>query len=260
MIRPILDAWRKRNPGEPLWRVLWWSYVCRPLSYLAVRSFWGHRAWGIHNIPREGPVLLLCNHQSYLDLAVLGVALWHRHFHSMARASLFRPGFFGWLIRSLSAFPVEQGKGDVRALRRAIELLRQGHLVLVFPEGSRTPDGTLQPFAEGIMLLIRRAKPTVVPMAVDGTYDVWPIGRSLPRLRGRVGAEYGEPIDAEKLLAMPPDEATRLLRQRIESLRLSVRGRLRRASGGLYPTGGRGDQAVVDRGGGERCVGQHAHV
>lgn len=238
----LLAMVRRRNPGVSVARVLWWMCFCQPLMWLALRVFWGFRCWGARRIPATGGTLLICNHQSYLDLGVLGAGIWHRHFHSMARSTLFRPGPFGWLIRSLNAFPVEQGKGDVRALRAAIRLLNEGHLVLVFPEGARSHDGTLHDFAEGLMLLIRRARPQVVPMAVDGVFDVWPTGRRLPRLRGRVGAAYGEAIDSEELLAMPPAEAVSLLRDRVETLRLGVRRNLRRASRGKYPTDREADE------------------
>lgn len=240
-----LRRWRLHNPGAPLWRVMWWDLVGRPLSFLFVWMFYRIRWWGTPNVPDEGPVLLLCNHQSYFDLLAIGIGLHHRHFHSMARASLFRHPLFAALIRSLNAFPVEQGKGDVKSVRTAIERLKQGQLVLVFPEGSRTPDGRLHAFSPGVMLLIRRARPVVVPMAVDGVYDVWRIGRPKPRTRGRIGAAYGEPIPPDDLLALPADEAMRLLERRVESLRLDVRRRLQLASEGAYPTDTAGDMAAA---------------
>lgn len=241
-----LTRYRRRNPDAPLWKPLWWDLFCKPLSWAAVSLLYGHRWWGVNNIPAEGPTLLLCNHQSYLDLPVLGAGIYHRHFQSMARWTLFDNPFFGWLIRSLNAFPVEQGKGDIKSVRTAIERLRQGHLVLLFPEGGRTGDGRLQPFSPGMMLLIRRARPTIVPMAVDGVFDIWPIGRKLPRLRGRTAAVYGEPIASDALCDMPPEEAVELLRQRVESLRLEARGRLRRISHGHWPPPGEGDRPVFE--------------
>jgi len=241
-----LRRYRRRNPETPLWKPLWWDLFCKPLSWVLLALLYGHRWWGVNRIPAEGPTLLVCNHQSYLDLPVLGAGIYHRHFQSMARWTLFDNPLFGWLIRSLNAFPVEQGKGDVKSVRTAIEKLKQGHLVLIFPEGGRTRDGRLQPFSPGMMLLIRRARPTVVPMAVDGAYDIWPIGQSRPRLRGRTGAMYGEPLDPDALCAMPPEEAVELLRRRIESLRLEVRSRLRRISHGQWPPPGAGDRPVFE--------------
>lgn len=236
----MLDRYRQRNPGTSLPQLWWWDGVCKPLSWLFVRLAYGQRWWGAHHVPAHGPVLLVCNHQSYLDLIVLGVGL-HRHFHSMARATLFAKPLFAWLIRSLNAFPVDQGRGDVRSVRTAIELLKQGHLVLVFPEGRRTATGRLGDFSPGLMLMIRRAKPTVVPMAVDGVFDAWPIGRKRPSLDAKTGALYGKPIPADTLLAMDAEDATGMLRDRVEALRLDLRARMRRTSRGQYPKPGAGD-------------------
>jgi len=237
--------WRQRNPGAPLWQLLWWEVICQPASWLVMFLLYRIRWWGVNNIPRTGPVLLVCNHQSYLDLVTLGIGIHHRHFHSMARSTLFRHPLFAWHIRSLNAFPVEQGKGDVKSVRTAIDRLKQGHLVLVFPEGSRTPHGRLQPFSPGVLLLIKRAKPTIVPMAVDGVFDAWPIGRSRPIPGGRVGAIYGEPIAADDLLAMDNADAIALLERRVEALRLDVRQKLRLTSNGRHPADITADIATV---------------
>lgn len=242
---PARQRCRRRNPGAPLRRILWWDGFCKPLSWTALATLYGHRWWGVDRIPPRGPVLLICNHQSYLDLPVLGCGIHHRHFHSMARSTLFKNPLFDRLIRSLNAFPVEQGKGDIKSVRAAIERLNAGHLVLVFPEGGRTPDGRLQPFNPGTMLLIRRARPAIVPMAVDGVFDIWKIGQPLPRLRGRTGASYGDPIAAQTLLDMKPDDALALLQRRVETLRLDTRRRLRRLTHGAWPPPGPGDEPNV---------------
>ncbi len=242
----MFSRYRQRNPGRPLRHLLWWDLVCQPLSWAALSLCWGHRWWGHHRIPSAGPTLLICNHQSYLDLLVLGIGL-RRHFHSMARKTLFRKPAFAWFIRSLNAFEVDQSKGDLKAMRTAIDLLKQGHLVLVFPEGSRTEDGRLGPFSPGVMLLIKRARPMVVPMAVDGVFDIWKIHQNKPKLRGRTGAEYGEPIAPDTLLAMEPNAAMKLLANRVQTLRLSVRRKLRHLSDGDWPPPGPGDAPTVPR-------------
>jgi 1-acyl-sn-glycerol-3-phosphate acyltransferase len=236
-----LRAIRRVNPRASLIRIAWWRLL-QFLSWLVLFLLYRHRAWGMRNIPPTGPVLLVCNHQSYLDLTVLGCAIQHRHFHSMARRTLFRHPAFGWLIRSLNAFEVDQDRGDLRAIRTAIGKLKEEHLLLVFPEGSRTSDGRLQPFQSGVMTLLRRAKPTIVPMAVEGVYDVWPIWRKRPRLRGRVAAQYGRPIAAEALLEMEPEQAIEHLRGRVEHLRLDLRGKLRHQTHGRFPPSGPADR------------------
>ncbi len=235
---------RAMNPGEPLRKILLWE-VARLLLWAILTALYGYRYYGSRCIPRHGPVLLVCNHQSFMDLAVLGVGIRGRQYHAMARKTLFRNPWFAAVIRAFNAFEVDQEGGDLRAMRTAIQLLKRNHLVLVFPEGRRTRDGTLGPFHEGLHILIKRARPSVVPMAVDGPYDVWPRGQVVPRLRGRVGAIYGEPISSEELLSLSPDAIRQRLRAEVESLRLTLRGRLRRQSGGRYPRPGPADSPAV---------------
>lgn len=231
--------WRDRNIGASWLKILWWE-AARLVCGVLMAVFWRFRWWGAQNVPQTGGMLLVCNHQSYLDLIALGVALPRRQFHSMARASLFKNPVFAALIRSLNAFPVDQN-GSMKAMRTAIERLKQGQVVLIFPEGSRTADGRLAPFERGISLVIRRARPIIVPAAVDGLYDIWPIHGCCPG-RGRAGVKFGEPIDPDTLLAMGDEEATVELYKRIDRLRLDVREQLRRNSRGRFPRPGPADE------------------
>lgn len=232
---------RQRDPGASVVRLLWWELI-RQFIWFTHCLLYTHRWWGQGNIPPEGPVMLVSNHQSYLDMTVIAMGIPHRHYHPMAEAHLFERPRFAWLIRTLNAFPVEQGKGDIAAIRLAIERLSQGHMLIIFPEGRRSADGMVRPFQPGVMTVIKRARPTIVPMAVEGTFDVWPRHRKLPRLRGYVAAAYGEPIRADTLLQMPPREAAMLLRDRVNDLRLDLRRKLRIRSRGRFPPSGPGDQ------------------
>ena len=225
---------RRRPASGSIGQFLAWETV-RLLSWVALTVQYRARWWGTGRIPSTGPVLLLSNHQSFLDLHLIGGAICHRHFHSLARATLFNNPLFGWWIRQLSAIPVKQGEADLAAMRSCIEVLKRGETLLMFPEGARTETGEVDAFAEGIMLIIRRARPMVVPMAVEGVYDVWPIWRRWPRLSGRMGLMAGDPIPAEQLTSLPPAEAMAKLRDIIDGMRADVRERLLRASGGRFP-------------------------
>lgn len=149
------------------------------------------RTDGVDNVPRTGGVLLLANHQSFLDPVLIAIRL-EREIAFLARSTLFR-GAFGAFITYLNAFPVKQGKGDVGAMKQTIELLRQGHAIVVFPEGSRTFDGRLAPLASGISLLIQRARVPVVPIAIEGAFDAWPRTQKLPK-PAKVRVAYGRAI------------------------------------------------------------------
>ena len=179
-------ALHQRQLGAPLWRIAWW-YLLHLLCFAWFVPVYRYRAWGINRIPRTGPLLFVSNHQSFFDPIVVGLAGHRRQFWSLARSTLFNYGVFSWLIRSLNAIPVVQGAGDLPAIRTCIDVLARGHALLVFPEGARTLDGTTGRFQTGTMLLIKRARPTVVPVAIEGGFAVWPRGRALPRAAGRIG-------------------------------------------------------------------------
>ncbi len=233
----------RRLPGRPAFfnAFLAWTVVSTLVHVLLI-AFYGIRRYGKEQVTPNGPAIYVANHQSHLDPPIVGVLIADRPFSSLARASLFRNPFFAALIRWLGAVPLQQGKGDTAAIKTALAELEAGRRILIFPEGSRTHDGKLQPFKRGVILLIKRAKVPVIPVALDGAYDVWPIHRALPRLHGRVGVVAGQPIDAEDLLADGPDKALERLRRTIESMRLHLRAELRNNTGGRWPKSGSGDQ------------------
>jgi 1-acyl-sn-glycerol-3-phosphate acyltransferase len=214
----MLERLRQRQPGRSIGRILWW-HLLHLICYVWVGPCYRYRAWGIGRIPRSGPVLFVSNHQSFLDPILVGLGAHHRQFYAMARSTLFDHPVFAWLIGTLNAIPVERGQSDTASMRKCIDVLGQGHALLLFPEGTRTPDGTTQAFQRGLMLLIKRAQPTIVPVAIDGAFDAWPKGRKCPRATGRIFVEYGRPIPAADLLQLPSDAALDELRQRIESTR-----------------------------------------
>lgn len=221
----MIESLRRRHPGAPLWRILFW-HVMHFLCFLWFVPAYRYRAWGARNIPLTGPLLIVSNHQSFYDPILVGLACHRRQFYALARSTLFDNPLLGWLIRMLNAVPVEQGAGDIAAMRRCLGVLEQGQALLVFPEGSRTLTGQTEPFEPGVMLLIRRAKPTVLPVAIEGAFEVWPRSKSRPRLTGRTGVMYGKPIPAQQLLAMKPEEALRSLRDQIEAMRQELAQRL----------------------------------
>ncbi len=184
------------------------------------------RYWNAQRVPDRGPVLLVANHQSFLDPVILGVAGHHRPFYAMARLTLFRHPLFRWLIRTLRAIPIDQEATDIGAVRRCVNVLREGRALLVFPEGGRTLDGRTAPFAAGTLVLIKRARPTVIPVAIEGAHNVWPQHRRLPRAFGRIGAMYGQPIGAETLLAMGTEGALKHLHREVETMRQKLAQRL----------------------------------
>jgi 1-acyl-sn-glycerol-3-phosphate acyltransferase len=153
------------------------------------------KAYGVENIPKHGGVLIVANHQSFLDPVMLGVKIPRRPASFLAKSELFENRYFGALIRRLNAFPVRQGEGDVGAVRETIKRLQEGHLLTMFPEGGRCLDGKIAPMEKGVGLIVRRAGPTVkvLPAAVCGSFKAWPVGQLLPRAH-KVRVKYGRPM------------------------------------------------------------------
>ncbi len=203
----------RRVPGRSPLEIVWFD-LGRFMVASILTILYRFRVVGRERIPERGPVLLVCNHVSFLDPMVVGSAMKDRQFSPMARDSLFRFKPFGWLLRSYGCIPIRREGGDAAAMRAAMAELEAGRCVVVFPEGTRSPDGSMQPFRRGVLLLLKRAKATVLPMGVAGTFEAWPKGRR-PRLCGRIRLAVGTPIPSEELLNVSNDEALARLEREV---------------------------------------------
>ena len=128
----------------------------------------------------------------------------------MARDSLFRNFAFRWLIRSLNAFPVRRNTADLRAIKEALRRLKAGRLVLLFGEGTRTRDGRIAPLESGIVMLARKAHVPVIPVTIDGAFEVWPRHHKLWRF-GTIRVIYGQPMSPERIKQMGDHAAAHFL-------------------------------------------------
>jgi 1-acyl-sn-glycerol-3-phosphate acyltransferase len=192
------------------------------------------RVDGRHHVPRKGSVLLLGNHESFIDPLAVGVGA-PRRLYYMARKTLFRNRLFGAYLRSVHCIPVDQEGVAKEGLKTVLELLHAGHAVLVFPEGERTWKGDMQPFKPGIHLLLKRAVAQIVPVGVAGAFEAWPRTRKWPRMSPifwpRTGTDiavaYGKPIPTEHYRGMPREQVLEELFQEIHRMRERAQ-RLRR--------------------------------
>lgn len=155
-------------------------------------AFFGIRVYGQRNVPGTGPVILASTHQSFLDPVLVGLGL-PRPVHILARDSLFRNRLFRRLIRSLNAFPVKRNAADYSAMHESLERLEEGKQLLLFPEGTRTRDGSIGKLHPGLALLARRTDAWVVPVTIDGAHECWPRGRKLFR-PGKIRVLFGPPM------------------------------------------------------------------
>ncbi len=155
--------------------------------------FFDLKTYGRRNVPKKGGVLLVANHQSYLDPVLVAVHL-YRPVSFLAKSELFENPFLAWLIRLLTAISVRQGESDVGAMKEAIRRLREGHALSIFPEGTRTLTGEIEPLEKGVALVIRRAAVPVVAVAIHGSFEAWPKGSKVFHPH-RIRVKYGKPMD-----------------------------------------------------------------
>src|SRR4051812_18530872 len=168
------------------------------LSRLAGRLLFRFRVIHRERMIQSGPVLLAMNHQSYLDPPLAGNVC-DRPIYYLTRQTLLHVPVLGGILPKLNVIPVDQEGIDRRALKKLIQVVRAGNGALVFPEGSRTLDGALQPGQPGIGLIIAKTRAPVVPMRIFGAFEALPRGGGGMNF-ARVTVVVGEPIyfsDAE---------------------------------------------------------------
>lgn len=144
----------------------------RLLSYLSAKLFFHLEIKGKSLIPKTGGFVLASNHASYLDPILLGVST-GRLLNYAARDTLFRNFFFARLLRSLGVFPIRRWSADLSAIKESARRLRGNYGLVVFPEGTRSPDGEIKDFSSGFVLLADKAKVPIVPARVIGTFKAW---------------------------------------------------------------------------------------
>lgn len=164
--------------------------ISRWVLYPIFSGLFRMRVEGRENIP-AGAAILAPNHTSYLDPPVVAYAAWPRRCFFMGKAPLFQIPVLRWYIRRAGCFPVHQNTADRQALRTALEILKQGELLIMFPEGTRSGDGYLLEPQSGVALLARMSGAPVVPTAVIGTREILPADPRLPRWH-RLQVVFGE--------------------------------------------------------------------
>ncbi len=181
----------------------------------------------IDEIPRAGPLILASNHASNLDAVVLGSWLMPtlgRRIHWLGKKELFDWPLVGWAAANGGVHPVDRGAADVEAFRLAQRILDAGNILFVFPEGTRSPDGTLQQAQDGVAVLAIRTGAPIVPLGIAGSSRVWPKGQKFPHPGGHVTARVGRPFVPADLLPSGTDRraakplVTDLIMRRIAEL------------------------------------------
>ena len=135
---------------------------------------------GIHNVPKSGGCLIVSNHVSFMDPTTVGWAV-AREIYSWARKTLFKPPFWSWFLPICNVMPIDREGHDIAGLRGIIKMLKDGHAVLLFPEGTRSQDGAVQPAEPGAGFIALKGGVPILPVRVFGTYES--LSRHTKRLR-----------------------------------------------------------------------------
>lgn len=197
-------------------------------SQAALALYFHGRVFGLRHFPPTGGVLLASNHQSFFDPIAVTCCL-HREGNYMARDTLFKNPLFGRLIASLNSFPVKRGTGDVGAVKEILRRLRDGKVVLVFPEGTRTRDGSIGRINVNSMSMAKRAGAAVVPAVIDGAFEAWPRDHLLPRPRP-IYVTYCEPITPAQVAEWSDERIAEVVLGRMEAAMAKSRALRRQAT------------------------------
>ena len=159
--------------------------ILRQLFNLVIYVFIGMRVSGKEKVPRQGPVIMIFNHESYFDPPLVGTAVSHRFIHFMAKEELFRHPVMRYILRYMKSFPVRRGVTDRTAIVESLKVLKSGEILGIFPEGTRHKKGVLGRFHDGFASLAIKTGVPVLPVAIINS-------RPLPKKKGPVKVIFGD--------------------------------------------------------------------
>jgi 1-acyl-sn-glycerol-3-phosphate acyltransferase len=192
--------------------------VARATVAPMIKVLWRVRVSGREHIPKQGPAVLASNHLSIMDHFVLPLATW-RPIYYMSKAEHFDHRVRGWLAREFGAIPLRRGEGDQKAFQRAVDVLQEGRLFGIYPEGTRSLDGRLYKGHLGAARIAVAGRAPIVPCAMVNTEKALPKGKTVPRL-ARLEVRIGPAIDTSAFWGQEVDRST--LRDITDSVMLAI--------------------------------------
>jgi 1-acyl-sn-glycerol-3-phosphate acyltransferase len=174
-----------------------------------LKSFYRFEVVGIENIPKEGGVLICSNHINNFDPPVVGMKI-PREVYFMAKEELFSIPVLGKIVKMCNAFPVKRGMSDREALRKGLNILKEGNVLGLFPEGTRSKTGELGKGLAGAGFFASRSNASVVPCAIIGPYQIF----------HKIQVVYGKPIvmDEWRKKGVSAEQVTELIMSEIQTL------------------------------------------
>ena len=175
---------------------------------------YSHKVYIPEGVVYPAGAIIAANHASFLDPPLIA-ASWPEPIHFLARKTLFDVPLLKPLIEGLNAHPLSS-QNDTSSLKLACKLLDEGKKILVFPEGTRSRDGTLLPFKQGIGMLARKSGAAIIPAYIEGSYKAWPKNKKYPTLFGaKTSCSFGKPILLSEFGEQDPKTLQQLINQRL---------------------------------------------
>jgi 1-acyl-sn-glycerol-3-phosphate acyltransferase len=184
------------------------------IAWVICKIMFGLKTSGFENLPQSGATLLCANHQSNLDPIAIG-CIPIRRMNFMAKKPLFSVPLLGWLIAFLDSIPVGKEGLSAGGVKETLKRLKRDEMVLIFPEGQRTGNGKMIPLLPGFCALVKRTRPTLVPIGIAGSFQAWPRTRSFPLPGPRIRLVMGLPITRQDYEHLDDDSLIKLLDIRI---------------------------------------------
>lgn len=202
------------NQPRPLYKRVGYQ-LTQVLARLAAIVGFRLRVAGREHVPRDGGVLVCSNHQSYFDPVLVGLAC-DRHMNYLARKSLFDFAPFRWLIQFYDAIPIDRDGFSLEGIKETLRRLKQGEMVLIFPEGTRTETGEMSPLKPGFSAVARRGKAALLPVGIAGAYQAWPRGQVLPA-PAAIQIVIGQPITPQQIAELTDEQLLDELSARMQA-------------------------------------------
>lgn len=196
-------------------------HFCRYLTIPYFKLAHKLTVYGLENIPQQGGFLLAPNHASFMDPNAIGAFL-PRAIHFLARASLFKPLFFGIFLRWVNVHPVRK---SAELLTTVDQLLANGELVMIFPEGTRTKTGEMKKAEAGISVFARRSKVGIIPIYIAGSFEAFGPDRKFPKIGAPLTVIYGKPLSWEWLSGIGEKEIPAMVMEEIKKLKIEFESR-----------------------------------
>lgn len=203
--------------------------IIKPVFFIIARVFFRFKVFGEENIPRDGGIIIASNHISYLDIPFLGCGI-KRRVDFIGKSELFRNRIIGWIFKKLGAFPIKRDKIDRDTISEALTRLREGRVVVIYPEGTRSKDGRLSEPKAGIGMVVAISGARVIPSFIMGTDRVLPRGARWIRFNP-VKLYLGSPLDFSSSISLKKGrglytEISKEIMRGIEELEIKAKGDL----------------------------------